>query len=269
VQTQLEEAAESVIADLHRRFPKHDVLDAFSIVHPNFYIRNGTFASFERHLKVLMEHFGGEKHVNGTVVPAVVDALQLQTTSGWFYDFALHTAKRRFVCHDNDRDLTQIGAGAASSDDEDDNVGETQEHDDDHEEVAAVLDGSDHDYSDAYSSDGSDAEETLRQTGENVPSLPAFWQALTACSAYAESKIGAFAKLAEILVVVVGGSVEDERLFSAASFVLGKYRRRLDVSLEKCVRMKVQNLFTLENFPFDKALKKWNEACSIRGRYHG
>jgi hypothetical protein len=64
-------------------------------------------------------------------------------------------------------------------------------------------------------------------------------------------------------------TVEGERLFSAASFVVGKYRRRLNVSLEKCVRMRVQNLFTLENFPFDQALKKWNEASSIRGRYHG
>lgn len=61
-------------------------------------------------------------------------------------------------------------------------------------------------------------------------------------------------KLAEILVVVVGGSIEDERVFSAAPFVLGKWRHSLDRNLDTCVRAKVQNLFAHATFPYYEAV---------------
>jgi hypothetical protein len=78
--------------------------------------------------------------------------------------------------------------------------------------------------------------------------------------AHTQEKVAEFAKLSEILVVVVGGSVEDERLLSAAWVVLSKHRCRLDCSLEECVRMKVQGVFCINSFPYEQALQVWHGA---------
>jgi hypothetical protein len=82
-------------------------------------------------------------------------------------------------------------------------------------------------------------------------------------------KVSEFARLGDILFVIGAGSVEDERLFSAASFVLSKHRRRLDKSLVKCVRGKVHDVFSLDNFPYDRALDLWKASKPDKGRYLG
>ena len=51
--------------------------------------------------------------------------------------------------------------------------------------------------------------------------------------------------------------------------MLSKHRLRVDASLEKCVRMKVQSVFTLEIFPYDEAVQQWAAAAPKRGRYLG
>jgi hypothetical protein len=60
------------------------------------------------------------------------------------------------------------------------------------------------------------------------------------------------------LFVIVAGSVEVERLFSAASFVLSKHRRRLHNSLVELVRDQLQGVFSLDDFPYERALDMWN-----------
>jgi hypothetical protein len=45
-------------------------------------------------------------------------------------------------------------------------------------------------------------------------------------------------------MVIVGSSVEDERLFSAMNFVKSVVRNRLSDKLEACIRAKVQTQFT-------------------------
>ena len=51
-------------------------------------------------------------------------------------------------------------------------------------------------------------------------------------------------KLAEVLVVMVGGSVEDERLFSRMNLVKSYLRNLLgDQNLQACLRFAVQSLF--------------------------
>jgi ferredoxin len=64
-----------------------------------------------------------------------------------------------------------------------------------------------------------------------TPQLARFWHMLTSNAVYTAEKVSGFARLGDILFVIVAGSVEDERLFSAASVVLSKRRRRLDNSL--------------------------------------
>ena len=86
-----------------------------------------------------------------------------------------------------------------------------------------------------------------RQT-HGPPMLVVFWRALMLLGEYADEHVGVFCKLAEILMCMVGTSVEDERLFSTLSFVHNKQRNRLDGHLEACVRAKAQQLFSEVSF---------------------
>jgi hypothetical protein len=60
-------------------------------------------------------------------------------------------------------------------------------------------------------------------------------------------------KLAEIAIVMVAGTIEDERLFSALAFVLNKQRSSLRETLEKCVRLMTQQVYTIHIFPWSDA----------------
>ena len=76
------------------------------------------------------------------------------------------------------------------------------------------------------------------------------WTALTTRS-YFRQNCSEWIKLARIAVAMVAVSVEDERVFSVKRFVGSDSRSRsLDRHLEACVRMMVQEVFDLDNFPY-------------------
>jgi hypothetical protein len=83
----------------------------------------------------------------------------------------------------------------------------------------------------------------------------------------AQEHIGEFFRLARLMMTAVSGSVADERVFSALEVVKGARRNRLDTHLECCARLKAQSLFTLQMFPFDKALRCCHDRA-LRCRYH-
>ena len=61
-----------------------------------------------------------------------------------------------------------------------------------------------------------------------------------------------FAKLAEIAIVHVLDSLEDESTFSSLSFLKKKTKNRLDnAHLSLVVGMHVQEVYTLKNFPYN------------------
>ena len=78
-------------------------------------------------------------------------------------------------------------------------------------------------------------------------------------------------KLAELVLVQVHGSCEDERVFSAISamsYLKSKYRNRLgETHLNVAARFFHQPWFSLELFPYEDALKIWHAAAPICGRY--
>ena len=62
-------------------------------------------------------------------------------------------------------------------------------------------------------------------------------------------------------------SVEDERVFSAWSFVENDLRSRLvEDHLNLCTRMYRQDWWTVHNFPYDEALNVWHQGVR---RYSG
>lgn len=67
-----------------------------------------------------------------------------------------------------------------------------------------------------------------------------------------------YVKLAQLAMIHVLGSVEDERCFSFLTFLKDKVRNRLDGDhLSLVVGMEVQQVYTVENFPYDACFKQW------------
>jgi hypothetical protein len=75
-------------------------------------------------------------------------------------------------------------------------------------------------------------------------SLSAKYMRVLLGSPTAGDRLKSFMPLLSIYMVIVGSSVEDERLFSAMNFVKSVVRNRLSDNLEACIRAKVQTQFT-------------------------
>ena len=60
------------------------------------------------------------------------------------------------------------------------------------------------------------------------------------------------------------GSVEDERMFSALSFLKSKLRNKLDKNVDTCLRLYVTK-YDIDNFPYERTLTLWQLDCDRRG----
>ena len=76
-----------------------------------------------------------------------------------------------------------------------------------------------------------------------------------------------YLKLAKIALVHVIGSVEDEGVCSSVSFLKTKLRNSLDSHLGVVVGMYSQNIYTLQNFPYDVVFDSWTNAAPVNGHY--
>ena len=77
-----------------------------------------------------------------------------------------------------------------------------------------------------------------------------------------------YRKVAQISLVLVGGSVEDERTFSTLTFVKNKLRSRLDEDyLNVCLRLFAsEHDYTLASFDYRRA--HWKATCTRRAVQH-
>ncbi len=79
-----------------------------------------------------------------------------------------------------------------------------------------------------------------------------------------------FLRLYELAMVMVPGSVEDERMFSAMNFIRSDRRNRLKAKhLTVCARLFKDVLYTPSTFPLAKAVGIWHDKAGLRGRYMG
>ena len=266
MQEQAVEAATQLLADFVRRFPSVQLLRAFVILHPYFYLKQGrraagTLAQFGEHLEVLIAEFGTAKETEEGMVPALVDADALREIKGRFYDYAADQAAA----------FSSRGDLAGADDDLLDDEVEGSDTGSSSEEEGSDEDAESGEDSDAGAGGhagapgaGAGKPRRKRRAPKDVPLLVRFWRALMRVAAYRNLHVGEFAKLAEIMMCMVGTSVEDERLFSILAFVHNKLRNRLDSNLEACVRAKAQQVYTPESFPYKDALKVWHEVSSRR-----
>lgn len=99
----------------------------------------------------------------------------------------------------------------------------------------------------------------------DVNPLTKIWRVLDSNNSLTEN-FGEFLKLAEMALVHVIGSVEDERLFSSVAFLKSKLRNNLNEHIQVVVGMFSQRIFTLENFPYQSVFDDWY-VTGGRGRY--
>lgn len=99
----------------------------------------------------------------------------------------------------------------------------------------------------------------------DVNPLTKIWRVLDSNNNLTQN-FGEFLKLAEMALVHVIGSVEDERLFSSVGFLKSKLRNNLDDHIQVVVGMYSQRVFDLENFPYQRVFDEWFSTGG-RGRY--
>ena len=82
--------------------------------------------------------------------------------------------------------------------------------------------------------------------------ITCLWCSLDANS-YLHHFLSEFIILAELAIIMVLGSIQDERTFSTVSFMKSKLQNQLSEHLELMVNFKSQKFFTLETFPYTAA----------------
>jgi hypothetical protein len=68
-----------------------------------------------------------------------------------------------------------------------------------------------------------------------------------------------YVKLAELVMVYIIGSVEDERFFFTLAFMKSKLHNKLTTHLPLVVHMFSQQLYTLQKFPCANYIEQWRE----------
>lgn len=87
----------------------------------------------------------------------------------------------------------------------------------------------------------------------------AMWRELTA-NKVVEVAIPHFLRVVNLVLCMVGGSVEEERTFSTMKFLKNERRNRLSNHLAACCRVYSQAFFSLETLPFDRLYTCWKDA---------
>jgi hypothetical protein len=72
-------------------------------------------------------------------------------------------------------------------------------------------------------------------------------------------KMYEYFRLVELAIVMVLGSVEDERTFFTFIFMKSKLKNQLTNHFDLVMKMYTQDFFTLQSFPFYMATIEWNE----------
>ena len=90
-----------------------------------------------------------------------------------------------------------------------------------------------------------------------------FWGEATRLGA--RERFGEWVKVAELVMVMVPGAVEDERMFSTLEYIRNPQRNRLQVQhLTSCARYKSSAL-SVKSFPYPQAILEWLSAKERRG----
>ncbi len=88
--------------------------------------------------------------------------------------------------------------------------------------------------------------------------LTKLWKTFSSSQIFVK-KILEYIKLAELVIVQVIGSVEDERCFSTLTFMKTKLQNILTTHVELVIWIFSQKFFTFRDFPFGEAIQNWKD----------
>jgi hypothetical protein len=91
-----------------------------------------------------------------------------------------------------------------------------------------------------------------------VNPLTKLWKTFSSSQIFVK-KILEYIKLAELVIVQVIGSVEDERCFSTLTFMKTKLQNILTTHVELVIWIFSQKFFTFRDFPFGEAIQNWKD----------
>jgi hypothetical protein len=78
-------------------------------------------------------------------------------------------------------------------------------------------------------------------------------------------KLSEYIKVAEITMVQILGSIENERTFSNLAFMKSKLHNKLTTYFNLYVHMFTHNFYNVSKFPYYASIATWKEVCI---RYH-
>jgi hypothetical protein len=102
--------------------------------------------------------------------------------------------------------------------------------------------------------------EVMMQESKDVNLVIHMWLKIQSSTLLVQ-KLNEYMKVAKIVMVMVLGSMEDERTFNNLAFMKSKLHKRLTTHLDLCVRMFTQFIYIVTNFPYDATIVAWKEVC--------
>ena len=103
----------------------------------------------------------------------------------------------------------------------------------------------------------SNGKGTMEEPWNRNP-LTKLWQKVSQNTLMTQ-RLSEFIKVAEIAVMAMLGSVEDESTFSILGFMKSKLRNLLGNHLDTTVKMFSQPFYNQESFPYTSAIMHWHQ----------
>jgi hypothetical protein len=99
------------------------------------------------------------------------------------------------------------------------------------------------------------SEVVMCDQNNNLNPLTRLWWKVT--TSPINQKLSKYMKLIEVNVVHVLGSIENECTFNTLSFMKNQLQNWLSMHLDLCTQFYSQQIFSLQIFPYEKAIAKW------------
>lgn len=229
VRMQMSGAASKLKAELRARFPNDDILESWALVYPHFWDEQPNRTTARRLLGTVQTVFCSEDScIRDDLAMPDKDTGPLLEPAGPLLDW--ETLDEQFESFFTD--ATEVASKLPKT-----------------IEVKSSKKGGP-----SYWME--DSERTQR-----------FWREMQR-GLMSSRAISEYLKLAKLILVLVPGSVEDERAFSTWGFIHSDLRSRMkEPHLNDCMHLYKQTWWDLGNFPYKEALDVWHAGASERGRY--
>ena len=87
-------------------------------------------------------------------------------------------------------------------------------------------------------------------------------------NSFLKHSLSDFIKVTWIAIVMVLGSIQDERTFNMLTFMKNKLHNQLTTDLAMVVGMESQSFFTLNDFSYDATYESWRDEAKRQCNTH-